>query len=92
MQLVLAFNLARGFALIPLIIAARGTGVMPLSFETKTLTVGELFSGNNVFRMPIFQRPYSWEERPRSNSLGTYTKLWSAKSLRETATTSSVLL
>lgn len=35
---------------------------MPLSFETKTLTVGELFSGSNVFRMPIFQRPYSWDE------------------------------
>jgi hypothetical protein len=36
---------------------------MPLSFETKTLTVGELFSGSNVFRMPIFQRPYSWDEQ-----------------------------
>ncbi len=35
---------------------------MPFSFETKTITVGELFSGSNVFRMPIFQRPYSWEE------------------------------
>jgi hypothetical protein len=35
---------------------------MPLSFETKTLTVGELFSGGNVFRMPIFQRPYSRDE------------------------------
>jgi hypothetical protein len=35
---------------------------MPLSFETKTLTVGELFSGGNIFRMPIFQRPYSWDE------------------------------
>ena len=35
---------------------------MPLSFETMTMTVGELFSGSNVFRMPIFQRPYSWEE------------------------------
>ena len=35
---------------------------MPLSFETKTMTVGELFSGSNVFRMPIFQRPYSWDE------------------------------
>jgi uncharacterized protein with ParB-like and HNH nuclease domain len=35
---------------------------MPLSFETKTLTVGELFSGSNVFRMPIFQRPYSSDE------------------------------
>ena len=35
---------------------------MPLSFDTKTLTIGELFSGPNVFRMPIFQRPFSWEE------------------------------
>ena len=35
---------------------------MPLSFDTKTLTIGELFSGANVFRMPIFQRPFSWEE------------------------------
>jgi len=35
---------------------------MPIAFETNTLTVGELFSGSNVFRMPIFQRPYSWEE------------------------------
>lgn len=41
--------------------AAVGRG-MPLSFETKTMTVGELFSGSNVFRMPIFQRPYSWDE------------------------------
>jgi hypothetical protein len=41
--------------------AAVGRG-MPLSFETKTMTVGELFSGSNVFRMPIFQRPFSWEE------------------------------
>ena len=35
---------------------------MPIALETNTLTVGELFSGSNVFRMPIFQRPYSWEE------------------------------
>ena len=35
-----------------------GGPAMPLSFETKTLTVGELFSGSNVLRMPIFQRPY----------------------------------
>ena len=35
---------------------------MPLSFDTKTLTIGEAFSGPNVFRMPIFQRPFSWEE------------------------------
>jgi Protein of unknown function DUF262 len=35
---------------------------MPLSFETKTLTVGELFSGSNIFRMPIYQRPFSWDE------------------------------
>jgi hypothetical protein len=41
--------------------AAVGRG-MPLSLETKTMTLGELFSGSNVFRMPIFQRPYSWDE------------------------------
>jgi len=35
---------------------------MPLSFDTKTLTVGELFTGACVYRMPIFQRPYSWDE------------------------------
>ena len=30
--------------------------------KPRQLTVGELFSGSNVFRMPIFQRPYSWDE------------------------------
>jgi hypothetical protein len=35
---------------------------MPLSFDTKTITVGELLSGSNIFRMPIFQRPFSWDE------------------------------
>jgi hypothetical protein len=34
---------------------------MPLSLDTKTLTIGELFSGPNVFRMPIFQRPFSFK-------------------------------
>jgi hypothetical protein len=51
--------------------AAVGRG-MPLSFETKTMTVGELFSGSNVFRMPIFQRPYSWDEETALELFGRY--------------------
>lgn len=35
---------------------------MPLSFETKMLRVGELFSDATVFEMPDFQRPYCWDE------------------------------
>jgi uncharacterized protein with ParB-like and HNH nuclease domain len=35
---------------------------MSLTFETRSLSVGELLSGTNVFRMPVFQRPYSWTE------------------------------
>jgi Protein of unknown function DUF262 len=50
-------------------VAALGGG-MPLSFETKTLTVGELFSGSNAFRMPIFQRPYSWDEETALEMFG----------------------
>lgn len=33
---------------------------MPISFDTQTITIKELFSGDNVYRMPTFQRPYSW--------------------------------
>ena len=49
---------------------------MPLSFETKTMTVGELFSGSNVFRMPIFQRPYSWEEETALELFGDIHQRW----------------
>jgi hypothetical protein len=35
---------------------------MSLSFETRSLSVGQLLSGTSVFRMPAFQRPYSWTE------------------------------
>lgn len=35
---------------------------MSLSFETRSLSVGQLLSGTNVFRMPAFQRPFSWTE------------------------------
>src|SRR5689334_10521016 len=35
---------------------------MSLTFETRSLSVGELLSGLSVFRMPVFQRPYSWTE------------------------------
>ena len=34
----------------------------PWGAVCRSMTVGELFSGSNVFRMPIFQRPYSWDE------------------------------
>jgi hypothetical protein len=36
--------------------------VMPLSFETQMLRIGELFSDASVFEMPAFQRPYCWDE------------------------------
>jgi hypothetical protein len=35
---------------------------MPLSFDTRVVSVGELLSGTNIFRLPSFQRPYSWPE------------------------------
>ncbi len=35
---------------------------MALSFDTQKQTVAELFSGTTIYRMPLFQRPYSWEE------------------------------
>ena len=43
---------------------------MPLSFKTNTVTVGDLFSGSNIFRMPIFQRPFSWNEETALELLG----------------------
>lgn len=33
-----------------------------LTFETQKRTVAELFAGTTIYRMPLFQRPYSWEE------------------------------
>ncbi len=35
---------------------------MPLSFETQMVRIGELFSDADVFVMPPYQRPYSWDE------------------------------
>lgn len=35
---------------------------MPISFTTQTLTIGQLFSGDSIYQMPAFQRPYSWQE------------------------------
>lgn len=35
---------------------------MPISFTTQTQTIGQLFSGDSLFQMPAFQRPYSWQE------------------------------
>jgi hypothetical protein len=35
---------------------------MALSFDTRTVALGELFSGANTFRLPGFQRPFSWPE------------------------------
>jgi Protein of unknown function DUF262/Protein of unknown function (DUF1524) len=35
---------------------------MALSFETRTVALGELLSGTNTFRLPGFQRPFSWPE------------------------------
>ncbi|MGA7324047.1 MAG: DUF262 domain-containing HNH endonuclease family protein [Rhodomicrobium sp.] len=35
---------------------------MALSFDTRTVALGELFSGTNTFRLPGFQRPFSWPE------------------------------
>ena len=43
---------------------------MPLSFKTSTVAVGDLLSESNVFRMPIFQRPYSWNEETALELLG----------------------
>ena len=43
---------------------------MPLSFKTNTVTVGDLFSGSNIFRMLIFQRPFSWNEETALELLG----------------------
>jgi hypothetical protein len=35
---------------------------MPIKMETRNITVSELLSSENNFRMPAFQRPYSWGE------------------------------
>lgn len=35
---------------------------MPIKMESQTLTIGELLTSSNIFRMPAFQRPYSWGE------------------------------
>ncbi|WP_177228095.1 DUF262 domain-containing protein [Hyphomicrobium facile] len=31
-------------------------------FQTQIQTIGQMLSGSNTFRMPPFQRPYSWDE------------------------------
>ena len=49
---------------------ASGADGVPLSFKTSTVAVGDLLSGANVFRMPIFQRPYSWNEETALELLG----------------------
>lgn len=36
---------------------------MPNIFQTSELTVGELFSGNTVYVIPAYQRPYAWGEK-----------------------------
>jgi hypothetical protein len=59
---------------------------MPLSFETKTLTVGELFSGSNVFRMPIFQRPFSWDEETALELFGDIDQAMAKSGARSSAT------
>jgi hypothetical protein len=43
---------------------------VPLSFKSNSVTVGDLLSGSNIFRMPIFQRPYSWNEETALELLG----------------------
>lgn len=35
---------------------------MPIKMESQTLTIGELLTSSNIFRMPAFQRPYAWGE------------------------------
>jgi hypothetical protein len=35
---------------------------MSIQFATSTASVSELLSGSNTYRMPEFQRPYSWPE------------------------------
>lgn len=35
---------------------------MKPTFETHVIAVGELFAGDNSFRLPLFQRAYSWGE------------------------------
>lgn len=35
---------------------------MSIQFATSAVSVSQLFSGSNVYRMPDFQRPYSWTE------------------------------
>jgi hypothetical protein len=35
---------------------------MPIHFSTLAVTVSQLFSGSHTYRMPEFQRPYSWPD------------------------------
>jgi uncharacterized protein with ParB-like and HNH nuclease domain len=32
------------------------------NFETDSITVGGLFSGDRFYRVPNYQRPFSWDE------------------------------
>lgn len=36
--------------------------VMHALFQTQSISIGDLFSGSNAFRIPPFQRPYAWEQ------------------------------
>ena len=35
---------------------------MAFTFDTKNLSITQLFSDSNAFRIPLFQRPFSWGE------------------------------
>ena len=41
---------------------AGGGVLMPIQFATSAVTVSQLLSGSHTYRMPEFQRPYSWPD------------------------------
>src|SRR5688500_9011245 len=48
---------------LSLILRAKlGARSMPIQFTTSAVTVSQLFSGSHTYRMPEFQRPYSWPD------------------------------
>ena len=46
-----------------------GHGSMRPTFETHVVSVGSLFEGDHAYRIPIFQRSYSWSDNQAAQLL-----------------------
>lgn len=54
---------------------------MTISLDAQTCSIGELFSSENTFRMPVFQRPFSWEDTQAAQLLDDISSSYSDLSL-----------